>query len=207
MSTTQEQESPYEIGVAVSCTDGDCGELHRILIDPASRAIAHLVIGKDVHSARLVPADLVDHAHADGIRLMCTTLDFDRLEPAEATEIIQPPSPPANSMPTNGGALGGYGGRAKPETVTYDRVPAGEVQLRRGERVHAADGDIGRVQGLVAAPDHQVTHVLLTEGHLWTKKEVAVPIDNVVDATFGVQVDLTREEVKDLPPVDVADIG
>ncbi|MFD0637373.1 hypothetical protein ACFQ9X_43175 [Catenulispora yoronensis] len=109
-------------------------------------------------------------------------------------------------MPTNGGALGGYG-RAKPETVTYDRVPAGEVQLRRGERVHAADGDIGRVQGLVAAPDHHVTAILLTEGHLWSKKEVAVPIRNVVDATFGVQVDLTREEVKDLPAVDPANIG
>lgn len=206
MSTTQEQESPYEIGVAVSCTDGDCGELHRILIDPASRAIAHLVIGKDVHSARLVPADLVDHAHADGIRLMCTTLDFDRLEPAEATEIIQAP-PATGSMPSNSGALGGYGSRSKTETVTYDRVPAGEVQLKAGERVHAADGDIGRVKGLVAAPDNHVTAILLTEGHLWTRKEVAVPIRNVVDATFGVQVDLTREEVKDLPPVDLAAIG
>ncbi|GAA1973637.1 hypothetical protein [Catenulispora subtropica] len=207
MSTTQEKESPYEIGVGVACADGDCGQLHRILIDPASRAITHLVIGKDVHAARLVPASLVDHAQADGIRLICTTLDFDRLEPAEATEVIQPPSPPTGSMPANGGALGGYGGRAKPETVTYDRVPAGEVQLRRGERVHAADGDIGRVQGLVAAPDLHVTHILLTEGHLWTKKEVAVPIRNVVDATFGVQVDLTREEVKDLPPVDLASIS
>jgi hypothetical protein len=207
MGTMQEKESPYEIGVGVTCADGDCGHLHRILMDPASRAITHLVIGGDVHSARLVPADLVDHAHADGIRLICTTADFDRLEPAEATEVIQPPSPPAGSMPANGGALGGYGGRGKPETVTYDRVPAGEVQVRRGERVHAADGDVGRVQGLVAAPDHQVTHVLLTEGHLWSKKEVAVPIENVVDATFGVQVDLTREEVKDLPPVDVDEIG
>src|SRR3954469_4525924 len=122
MSTTQEQESPYEIGVAVSCTDGDCGELHRILIDPASRAIAHLVIGKDVHSARLVPVALVDHAHADGIRLICTTLDFDRLEPAEATEVIQPPSPPTASLPTNGGALGGYGGRAQPEAGTHRRL-------------------------------------------------------------------------------------
>jgi len=206
MSTMQEKESPYEIGVSVVCADGDCGQLHRILIDPASRAMTHLVIGRDVHAARLVPVSLVEGADADSIRLVCTALDFDRLEPAEATEVIQPPAPVAGSMQTNSGALGGYG-HTKAETVTYDRVPAGEVQLRRGERVHAADGDIGRVQGLVAAPDHHVTHILLTEGHLWSRKEVAVPIRNVVDATFGVQVDLTREEVKDLPPVDLAAIG
>lgn len=207
MSTMQEKEYPYEIGVSVICADGECGQLHRILIDPVSRAMTHLVIGKDVHAARLVPVSLVAGADADAVRLVCTALDFDRLEPAEATEVIQPPPPVSGSMPTNGGALGGGYSRSKSETVTYDRVPAGEVQLRRGERVHAADGDIGRVQGLVAAPDHHVTHILLTEGHLWSRKEVAVPIRNVVDATFGVQVDLTREEVKDLPPVDLAAIG
>jgi len=203
MSTTQEKESPYEIGVSVACADGDCGHLHRILIDPANRAMTHLVVGRDVHTARLVPVSLVERADAESIGLVCTATDFDRLEPAEATEVIQPAAPPPGAMQTNSGL--GYGRKA--ETVTYDRVPAGEVQLRRGERVHAADGDIGRVQGLVAAPDHHVTHILLTEGHLWSRKEVAVPIRNVVDATFGVQVDLTREEVKDLPPVDLAAIG
>ncbi|MFL6111654.1 MAG: hypothetical protein ACJ786_09920 [Catenulispora sp.] len=206
MSITEERESPYEIGVSTACTDGECGHLHRLIIDPTSRALTHLVIGKDVHSARLVPISLVDTADADGVRLICGTAEFDRLEPAEATEIIQPPAP-TGSMPNNSGALGGYGGRSRTETVTYDRVPAGEVQLKAGERVHAADGDIGRVKGLVAAPDNHVTAILLTEGHLWSRKEVAVPISNVVDATFGVQVDLTREEVKDLPPVDLTQIG
>ena len=32
-------------------------------------------------------------------------------------------------------------------TVTYDRVPAGEMTVRRGEPIHATDGEIGRVQG------------------------------------------------------------
>jgi|SRR4051812_39052863 hypothetical protein len=205
MSITEERESPYEIGVSAGCADGDCGHVHRLIIDPTSRALTHLVIGKDVHSARLVPISLVDTADADGVRLICSTAEFDRLEPAEATEIIQAP-PATGSMPSNSGALGGYGSRSKTETVTYDRVPAGEVQLKAGERVHAADGDIGRVKGLVAAPDNHVTAILLTEGHLWTRKEVAVPIRNVVDATFGVQVDLTRDEVKDLPPVDLTKI-
>ena len=79
--------------------------------------------------------------------------------------------------------------------------------MRRGERVHATDGDIGRVQGLIIDPsDHHVTHVLLQEGHLWGKKEVAIPMGSVkeVDAE-GVHLDLSGDEVKDLPPVALAD--
>ena len=81
--------------------------------------------------------------------------------------------------------------------------------MRRGERIHATDGDVGRVQGLVVDPsDHHVTHVLLQEGHLWGKKEVAVPMGSVkaVDAE-GVHLDLSGDEVKHLPPVALADRG
>jgi len=54
------------------------------------------------------------------------------------------------------------------QLVTTDLVPASEVSVRRGDRVLATDGEIGWVQGLVIAPtDHQVTHVLLQEGHLF----------------------------------------
>jgi hypothetical protein len=86
-------------------------------------------------------------------------------------------------------------------------VPVGEVDIRRGEHVHATDGNIGRVQGLVIDPkDHHVTHVLLEEGHLWSKKQVAIPIGAVTDvaAAAGVRLNLTRDQVRDLPPVDLA---
>jgi len=90
--------------------------------------------------------------------------------------------------------------------VIDDRVPAGEVEVRRGDHVHATDGKIGRVQGLVIDPkDHHVTHVLLEKGHLWGKKEIAIPIGAVKDvAADGVQLKLTRDEVRDLPSVDLA---
>ena len=44
--------------------------------------------------------------------------------------------------------------------------------MDRGDPVHALDGEIGRVQGLLVDPDdHRVTHVLLEEGHLWGRKK------------------------------------
>ena len=90
------------------------------------------------------------------------------------------------------------------ETVTYDAVPAGEVAVRRGERVHATDGDIGQVEGLVIDPrNHHVTHVLLQEGHLWGRKEVAIPISAVTGVDDRIRLNIAKQEVQDLPPVDI----
>ncbi len=83
-------------------------------------------------------------------------------------------------------------------------MPLGEVDVRRGEHVHATDGDIGRVQGLVIEPgSHHVTHVLLQEGHLWGRKEVAIPITAVTGVEDGIKLSLSKREVEDLPPVDI----
>jgi hypothetical protein len=45
-----------------------------------------------------------------------------------------------------------------------------------------------------------VTHVLLREGHLWGRKEVAIPISAVTGAEEGIRVNLTKKQVEDLPP-------
>jgi hypothetical protein len=98
--------------------------------------------------------------------------------------------------------MGGMG--AGPIVVTNDRVPLGEVEVRRGDHVSATDGAIGRVQGLVIHPgDHSVTHVLLDEGHLWGQKRVAIPISAVKDVADGVRLNLTKDQVRDLPEVEV----
>jgi sporulation protein YlmC with PRC-barrel domain len=86
----------------------------------------------------------------------------------------------------------------------HDNLPLGEVAVRRDEQVHATDGDIGRVQGLVIDPqDRHVTHVLLQEGHLWGRKQVAIPIGAVTSVDDGIRLNMTKQQVHDLPPVDV----
>ena len=79
------------------------------------------------------------------------------------------------------------------QATAYDAVPLGEMAVRRGEHVRATDGLIGRVQGLVIDPDrHQVTHVLLQEGHLWGAKEVAIPISAVSEFNDGLRLRTAR---------------
>ena len=74
----------------------------------------------------------------------------------------------------------------------------------RGDRVHATDGDIGLVRGLVIDPrSRHVTHVLLQEGHLWGRKEVAIPISAVASTGDGIQLTIAKQQVQDLPPVDI----
>jgi hypothetical protein len=54
---------------------------------------------------------------------------------------------------------------------------------------------------VVDAGNCRVTHVLLQEGHLWGKREVAIPWDSVAGLDGGVQRSLTSEAIKELSPV------
>ena len=51
--------------------------------------------------------------------------------------------------------------------------------------------------------DHHVTHVLLQEGHLWGRKEVAIPIRAVTGVKDGIRLNITKQQVQDLSPVDI----
>jgi hypothetical protein len=50
-----------------------------------------------------------------------------------------------------------------------------------------------------------VTHVLLDEGHLWGQKRVAIPIGAATHVDDGVRFSLAKDDVRDLPEVDVTD--
>jgi sporulation protein YlmC with PRC-barrel domain len=214
-------EETFTIGAEASCTDGDCGEVRRVIVNPVAREVTHLVVEPKgrLGLARLVPLNLVD-ASGGQVRIRCTLAEFAELEPAEETEFI-PGSQgyaaygPEQVLTWPYYGLGGAGGvtdaaalQGTSQTVTYDTIPLGEVDVRRGDPVQATDGSIGRVHGLVIDPrTHHVTHVLLAEGHLWGKKEVAIPIGSVTRVDDGIRLNITKQQVEDLPPVDIEHLG
>ena len=192
------EETEFAMGAMASCVDGLGGTVSRVIIDPATETVTHLVIQPkhQLGMGRLVPLDLVDTTAGD-IRLRCTVEEFGQLEPAQEAELVDD---------VTGGL--GVGGLAAPVGVTSampvileDVVPLGEAEVDRGEPVHALDGEIGRVQGfLVDADDHRVTHVLLEEGHLWGRKKVSIPVSAVTGVENGIRLSLTKKQVEDLPP-------
>lgn len=218
----------FTIGSDVACSDGPCGQLRRVVVDPVARTLTHLVVEAKHRQGlgRLVPVDLVASSDTQ-IHLRCTVTEFEGLEDAEETQFLsgargqwgygqdQMLSHPYYGLGMGGlgmgmGMVGGMGTGtemgAETALISTDRVPAGEIQVRRGEAVYATDGHIGKVQGLVVdLNDHHVTHVLLDEGHLWGKKRVAIPIDAVTNVNDGLTVNLSKDAVGDLPAVELAD--
>jgi hypothetical protein len=177
------QTMTFRIGADASCTDGACGQVSRIIVNPATREVTHLAVDPKHHRGpgRLVPVDLVD-ATTGQIRLRCPLAEFQTLRLAQHTEGVpdldatgqghqdNAPNKVNWAVIVDGSAimqLGAWGKSKAPQQVTVDNVPEGDVQVHRELTVCATNGDIGQVQGLVVEPgDHHVTHVLLQEGHM-----------------------------------------
>jgi PRC-barrel domain len=205
------EATQFTIGAEVSCRDGACGEVIRLVVNPIVSEVTHIVVEPRHREGigRLVPLELVASS-TDTVTLSCTLAEFERLAYAEEIHFL----PGTGLQPdlTSGEVLVlpyyGLGPGNVTPPVTMDALPLGEVAVRRDEVVDATDGQIGRVQGLVMDPaTHHVTHVLLQEGHLWGRKEVAIPIGAVITIEEGrLRLNLTKKEVEDLPAVDVHDL-
>jgi sporulation protein YlmC with PRC-barrel domain len=79
---------------------------------------------------------------------------------------------------------------------------SGHLVVRGDQPVHSTDGEIGKIRAvMVDASSRRVTHILLQEGHLWAKREVAIPWGSVTNVDGGVHLNLTSEAIKGLPTV------
>jgi sporulation protein YlmC with PRC-barrel domain len=196
------------LGSAAVCSDGYRGELRAVVLDPAAGTVTHLVVEPEGRSglARLVPLALAGAA-PDGVGLRCTEAEFRALAAAEETlaEFTLAYEVPVQLLPVGWRGTGGPitdGGAIPriPERETVDVIPPGEVEEHGGEHVHASDGDIGQLRGLRVDPaTGRVTHVLVREGHLLARKDVAVPFGSVAGLGDGIRLSLTRQQVRDLP--------
>jgi hypothetical protein len=161
-------------------------------------------------------------AGEDELRLRCTRAEFEQLNPAETTyfpgdedyeNTVGSWEPDAlwpyyaSSAGMLPGTPGVPGPEAIPQPVTVDTVPdqlPGEDEVARGEHVHATDGDIGHVLGFVVeAGTGRVTSILLRERHLLSRRTVLIPRSAVAEVgADGFRLNITREQVRHLPPAD-----
>ena len=101
-----------------------------------------------------------------------------------------------------GGISSGY---ESPDVgIVYDRVPKGEVEIRRSSGVTSGDGHhLGHVEGFLVDDEH-ITHLVLERGHFWGRRDVTIPIGAVSRVeTDAVTVNLSKDEVGALPAVAV----
>jgi sporulation protein YlmC with PRC-barrel domain len=221
-----------EIGDRVRCTDGVYGELADIVIDPLEKRVTHLVVHPEQGEgeARLVPIQLGkgrDDEQSE-IELECTLDEAQGFESVDEVAFLRLGESPTEdpdwdvgveevlAMPYYAGLdEGPYSAEPYPfepasrVTMYYDRVPKGEVEVRRASAVISADGhSLGEVDGFVVDADEHITHFVLERGHLWGRKEVTIPIGAVARVeSDAVHVALSKDEVGALPAVRVGRHG
>ena len=207
-------EVTLAIGAAAECRDGFPGELKGLVVEPATRAVTHLVIeperdhGPARGLARLVPLDHAD-ASAEPIRLRYTEAEFKDLDPAEETlgEFVAGYEGPVQLLPAGEGWRSAGDPVADGETIlqireleTIDLVPYAEVEETPKDHVHATDGDVGAFHGLRVDPDSGQIRDVLLKRHPWGHAELAIPIAKVSGFAEGVQLSITKHEVGNLAP-------
>ena len=215
-----------EIGNRVRCSDGPYGELADVVIDPLKKRVTHLVVRRE-HAAdkRLVPIELANGRHDDQnvIELGCTLEETQEFESVHEAAYLRLGETPAHDPDWDVGVMdvlaspyySSLGVDPYPmqpdsyDTMFYDRVPKGEVELRRASAVISSDGhSLGELDGFVVDDDEHITHFVLERGHLWGRKEVTIPIGAVAKVESDVvHVALTKDEVGDLPAVRVGRHG
>jgi len=173
------------IDVKVECTDGHGGTSTHVIINPTTKSITHFVVADNepvVAHSYLVPVESISETRHDVIRLNCTIEQLSQMEQfAELHYIANPDQEagyPADAVylspyvsPLDSGYL----------SVEVERIPVGEMAIRRGAVVEATDGFVGYLGEFLVDPESgQLTHLVLQEGHGWGKREVTLPL-SVID--------------------------
>ena len=211
-----------DLGTRVHCTDGVFGELADVVVDPTTRQVTHLVVRPHhrPEEARLVPiARCNADAGGSAVELDLSVEEVGRFESLREAAYLRLDEFPAKdpdwdvgiqesfALPYFTAEDGFTGAPLEPDPhviVNYDRVPKGDVEIRRRSTVTSSDGHVvGHVDGLLVDLTH-VTHVVLEHGHFWGKREVAIPISDVAEVeSDNIVLTLTRDEVGKLSSVRV----
>ena len=196
------------INAHVECTDGPCGRSTNVIVNPVNHKLTHFALqDKSLpdNPTRLVQVGNVASATQQEIKLNCAKADVAKMTPFIVSNFVQQSGP---GMAYASGEA--YTSQYVIDDTAYDEVqerniPEGEFVLHGGMHVEAMDGHVGKVDALVLDPNSgEVTNLLLREGHLWGKKEVAIPLSalDFADADT-IYLKLDKTAVKALPPVAV----
>lgn len=198
----------------VVCQDGEFGSVRELLIDPVKERVTHLVIeNKHNHLQLVVPTDTVDYSTDAVVTIEKPAKEIDDFPPFLIHEYINVPASDAefaywgaDPTMTHSYTMFPYvmrEGRPVVE-VTREDIPQGELSLRKGMCVKDQEGKrLGHIDELIIdAESDFISHIVMRSGHMFGKKEVAVPNVNIYSFDREcVVLTISEEEVLQLPEV------
>jgi sporulation protein YlmC with PRC-barrel domain len=197
----------FPLDVDVHCADGLCGRSTHIILNPVTEQVSHIVVKEEQSPGveRLVSVKLVASTAAEVILLSCTKEIFAKLEPFNQPDFIYTDVPQHATDPS----LTLLWPFVVPVKRIVDdkvrRIPPGELAVRRGARVRATDGWVGRVDEFIVGPvSGNITHLVLREGHPWKEKDITIPvdqIDHIKENTVYLKID--KNTIASMPSVAV----
>lgn len=192
-----EGELDIRLGAPVSTRDGKrVGRVDRVVVDPDGERLTHLVVHSGVILTRdvVVPAEDVDAATRDGVRLHLGSEELDRLPDFVETEFVPLESQDEPPLITWEGAPS-YEPKAVlvPASLLYDppikpyapqiveereNVPYGAADIAHGSWVRCVDGPVGKVVEVRVEPStRRVTGVVVeAEDGRWLVPAEAIAV-------------------------------
>jgi osmotically-inducible protein OsmY/sporulation protein YlmC with PRC-barrel domain len=200
----------FSIGSQVHCTDGECGRLLKVVVDPHTQRITDLVVerGFVLPVDRVLPAEVVERTRNGDVYLGITedTLksypEYREVEFKEAASGVQAGHYDRGDVRCWASAYR----LACTEPVIplikkriHVGVDADLAVVERGTPVVNSQGTIGKVDHLLAdAENGEITHLVVRKGLLMPYYPI-LPISAVrAVSDEAVSVDLTEEEIDDL---------
>ncbi|MFZ2097947.1 MAG: PRC-barrel domain-containing protein [Anaerolineales bacterium] len=197
------------LNAQVECTDGVFGRSVFVLINPVFDELTHLVVKENASSSEyIVPLEFVSDSSDDKVTLRCSKAQLRMMDPFINKEYIENKVPYTDSRVSNMAyGMGTFywpyvtASRKVEVQVEQRAIPPEELAIRRGTRIEATDGYIGKVdEFLVDQEKCHITHLVLREGHLWGQKEVVIPISALKDTREDtVFLNLSKHQVESLP--------
>lgn len=195
------------ISARVECTDGKVGISTHVIIDPTTRKITHIVVSNEEAIGAqnwLVSVDVISESTHDKIHLNCTKDELAAMDHFEDLHYVEVSHEEAG-YPADAYYLSPYVSPLRTDyvPVSVERVPQGELAIRRGALIEASDGYVGRLGEFLVDPESgEITHLILEEGHMWGKQEITIPlsaIDHSIENTIFLNLD--KNEVSYLPTI------
>ncbi len=199
--------------------------MDRVVIDPRTREVTHIVIrkGQLLPEDRVIPVDQIRMATEDEITLNLNAQEVKDQPLFEEAYYVPMDDPAASSLSANNPAsilwyppAGGWGGlTAFPAygpvmpraVVTQRNIPEDTVALQEGARVISADDKhVGNVERIFTHPDNgRATHLVISRG-LLLKERKLIPVTWVNNIQENEVHLLVRSELLNRLP-DYTDTG
>jgi len=182
----------------ISADSKEVGHLERVVIDPGTKELTHIVVRKGTFNPKdkVVPLNMIAAGVPDSIGLRLLAQQVDELSDYEETKFSGAGGYAGATMQGSNGYLETPNSPMSAAPTTQEKIiniPPNTVALKEGSPVTTADGKhVGNLEQVLTGPESgQVTHLRVTRGTLRKESRLVAAewIDRIEEKAVTLSVD------------------